>query len=146
VIGYVDSSVLVRLLLDEPEPFPGIADLEARVTSTLTQVECLRAVDSALHHGQLDDDEYSERRTAVFSLMRRMRLVAVSPLVLRRAGEPLPAPLRTLDAIHVATALRWRERHDSDLAFVTHDRRQGKVAQLLGFEAIGIDDGATSWS
>jgi predicted nucleic acid-binding protein len=137
MIGYVDSSVLVRLLLDEPDPFPWLADLEERVTSALTHVECLRSVDAALHVGKLDDNEYSDRRTAVFSLMRRMRLVAVSPAVLRRAGEPLPAPLRTLDAVHVATALRWRERRESDLVFVTHDRQQGGVARLLGFEVIG---------
>jgi uncharacterized protein len=138
MIGYVDSSVLVRLLLDEPEPFARLDELDERVSSALTQVECLRSVDTALSLGEVDDDEYVDRRAGVYSLMRRMRLVAVSPQVLRRAGEPLPAPLRTLDAVHVATALQWRERRESELVFVTHDGRQGKVARLLGFEVIGV--------
>jgi predicted nucleic acid-binding protein len=138
VIAYVDSSVLLRFVLDQPDQLKGLHDFAERITSAVTEVECLRAVDASRLRGDLNEDEYSDRRSAAFSQLRRMRRVVVSGSVLRRAGEPLPAPLKTLDAIHVATALQWRDRQAPDLVFATHDRQQGQVAKLLGFAVVGV--------
>jgi predicted nucleic acid-binding protein len=66
-----------------------------------------------------------------------MRRVLPSLSILRRAGQPLLVPLRALDAIHVATAVVYRERRAPDLVFATHDRRQARAAAALGFEVIG---------
>jgi predicted nucleic acid-binding protein len=138
VIAYVDSSVLLRFVLDQPDPLIGLHDFAERITSAVTEVECLRAVDASRLRGDLNEDEYADRRAAAFSQLRRMRRVIVSGSVLRRAGEPLPAPIKALDAIHLATALQWRDRQAPDLIFATHDRQQGGVAKLLGFEVIGV--------
>lgn len=139
MIVYVDSSVLLRLLLDQPEPLSHLTDFEHRLTSALTEVECLRAVDTSRLAGQLDDDEYAERRSATFSQLRRMKRVVVSGSVLRRAGEAFPVPLKTLDTIHLATATVWRQRRDEDLVFATHDRQLGRAAAALGFTVIGVE-------
>lgn len=138
MIAYVDSSVLLRFVLDQPDPLLGLHDFAQRITSAVTEVECLRVIDASRLAGGLNDDEYADRRAAVFSQLRRMRRVVVSGSVLRRAGEPLPAPLKALDAIHMGTALQWRDHEAPDLVFATHDRQQGRVARLLGFEVIGI--------
>lgn len=138
MIAYVDSSVLLRVVLDQPEPLCQLNDFHQRITSALTEVECLRVVDASRLLGELNDDEYADRRSSVFSQLRRMRRVVVAGSVLRRAGEPLPGPLKALDAIHVATALQWRDRWQSDLVFATHDRQQGRVASLLGLDVIGV--------
>ena len=58
--------------------------------------------------------------------------------ILRRAGEPYPVALKTLDAVHLATALMWRDRRAPDLVFATHDRRLGRAAAALGFAVIGL--------
>jgi predicted nucleic acid-binding protein len=138
VIAYVDSSVLLRFVLDQPDQLKGLHDFAERITSAVTEVECLRAVDASRLRGDLNEDEYSDRRSAAFSQLRRMRRVVVSGSILRRAGEPLPAPLKALDAIHVATALQWRDRQAPDLVFATHDRQLGRAASALGFPVIGV--------
>ena len=56
--------------------------------------------------------------------------------VLRRAALPMATPVRTLDAIHLATALMVRERTDDAVVFLTHDGRLSVAARALGF-AIG---------
>ncbi len=66
------------------------------------------------------------------------------PLGLHRAlhqvplPPPLPTPLGTLDAIHLATALLWRETRDPDLLVATHDRALALAARGSGFRVIGI--------
>ena len=74
----------------------------------------------------------------MFAQLRRMRRLGVSRSVLTRAGESLPLPVKTLDAIHLATALQWRERRAPDLVFATHDRQLGRAASALGFPVIGV--------
>jgi hypothetical protein len=55
-----------------------------------------------------------------------------------RAGGPLGAPLRSLDAIHLASALRWREENpEEQLTFTTHDERLARAAQMHGFTVVG---------
>jgi hypothetical protein len=70
--------------------------------------------------------------------MRRMRRVAVSRSVLDRAGTSFPLPVKTLDAIHLATALQLRDRGRADLVCATHDRQQARTALTLGFEVVGL--------
>jgi predicted nucleic acid-binding protein len=138
VIVYIDSSVLLRFVLDQPDPLTEILAFDERITSVIAEVECLRAVDTARYRGELDDDQYVERRFTVLAQLRRLRRLMPSRSVLQRAGEPLPSPLRALDAIHVATALQWRDHRDPELVFATHDRQQAKVARMLGFVVIGV--------
>ena len=58
--------------------------------------------------------------------------------VLARAAQPFPVVLGTLDAIHLATALLWRERSDADLVMATHDATLGLAARAVGFRVIGL--------
>ena len=65
--------------------------------------------------------ELADRRGLVLRLLERMNRVDVSPAVLRRAADPFPTPLGTLDAIHLATAVLWREGRSETAVLVTHD-------------------------
>jgi predicted nucleic acid-binding protein len=138
MMAYVDSSVLLRFVLDQPGRLVELTRYPDRLTSAVTEVECLRAVDALRVRGQLSDDEYVGRCSVVFTQLRRMSRLGVSRSVLTRASQPLPVPLHTLDAIHLATALQWRERRDPDLVFATHDRQLGRAAAALGFPVIGV--------
>jgi predicted nucleic acid-binding protein len=136
--AYVDSSVLLRFVLEQPPTLDEIDRFEGLVTSTLAQSECLRVVDNARLRGEIDQAEHDARRQAVYAKLRGLERVFVSASVLGRAEVPFPAPISTLDAIHVATALHWRDRGRPDLVFATHDARQARVASLLGFDVIGV--------
>lgn len=138
MIAYVDSSVIVRIVMRQPNRLAGLGAFDARVTSWLTQAECLRTLDRARLTDGLAGDDMLERAAVVHMMLRRMRRVAVSRSVLERAGASLPLPLKALDAIHLATALQLREHGGADLVFATHDRLQGKTAAALGFDVIGL--------
>jgi predicted nucleic acid-binding protein len=138
VIAYVDASVIVRFVMNEPRRLDEIARFDARITSALAEVECLRAIDKARLAGEYDDDEVARRRQRVFVQLRRMDRVLLTRTIVTRAGEALPVPLKALDAIHLATALVWRERRARDLVFATHDRQLGRAAAAVGFDVIGV--------
>lgn len=57
--------------------------------------------------------------------------------VLRRAGEPFSTPLGTLNAIHLATALQWRDATEAELAVATHDRALATAARASGLMVVG---------
>ena len=138
MIAYLDSSVVIRFLLLQPNRLPGLSSFEQLVTSQVTQLECLRTLDKARIEEHLGPDEILARSAALFSQLRRMRRVAVSRSILDRGGSSFPLPVKTLDAIHLATALQFREREQPGLMFATHDRQQGRAALAMGFEVIGL--------
>jgi len=139
VIAYVDSSVLLRFVLDQPGSLTELLSFENRVTSLVAEVECLRAVESARQRGLLTAEEAADRRRVTYDQLRRTGRLPVSAAVLRRAGEAYPLPVKSLDAIHLASALLVRERQSSDLVFATHDRQLGRLASVVGLPVIGAD-------
>ncbi|MEX0691219.1 MAG: type II toxin-antitoxin system VapC family toxin [Gemmatimonadales bacterium] len=138
MIAYLDASVLLRLVLGEPEAWEGWTEVQRAVASGLTEVEVLRTLDRLARQGALTVDEVAERRAAALALLERIELIEVSPPILRRAAEPFPTPLGTLDAIHLATALAWREGREPDLTLATHDRALGAAARAFGFRVLGL--------
>jgi predicted nucleic acid-binding protein len=64
-------------------------------------------------------------------LLARVSLLELAPMVLARALEPFPAPVRTLDALHLASALFLRA-HGQHVAVATYDERLAEAARLAG--------------
>jgi predicted nucleic acid-binding protein len=137
VIAYLDASAVLRLVLGEPQRLAEWAQVEAAVASALTQVECLRTLDRLGRMDRLSAEELAERRGAVYRLLEAVDVVAVSRSVLRRASEPFPTPLGTLDAIHLSTALLWRDGSGAALTMATHDRALATAARAAGFAVAG---------
>ena len=137
MIAYVDSSVLLRVVLAQPDRLLEWRSIQQAVTSALTEVECLRTLDRRLRQGLLDPEELADRRGLVLRLLERMDRVDVSPAVLRRAADPFPTPLGTLDAIHLATAILWREGRSEAPVLVTHDGQLATAARATGFVTAG---------
>lgn len=135
---YLDASVVLRVVLREAGMLPQWDQIEDAVSSALAEVECLRTLDRLLRSGVLTAEELAERRTVVYRLFEAVELVDVSRIVLRRAAEPFPTPLGTLDAIHLATALAWRDAREQVLILATHDRPLATAARSVGLEVMGV--------
>ena len=58
--------------------------------------------------------------------------------VLDRASQPMPTELGTLDAIHLATALLWKEMAGAQLTMATHDESLGLSAKAHGLSVVGL--------
>jgi predicted nucleic acid-binding protein len=138
VIAYVDASVLLRVVLRQRNRLREWRAIREGVASALVQVECLRTLDRLRLAGRLSDADLAVRREAVFWLMGEMTVVEVSGPVLDRASQALPSPLGTLDAIHLATALSWKERAAGDLVVATHDSQLGLAARGCGLAVVGL--------
>jgi len=104
----------------------------------LIAVESARTIDRLRLQGALTLEEAAVRLRAVSDWFEAIDLVLVRPPVLSRASEPLPAPIGTLDAIHLATALIWRERMGGLPTMATHDSGLGMAARAFGFNVRGI--------
>jgi predicted nucleic acid-binding protein len=85
----------------------------------------------------LSDEDLALRREAVYRLTEETTLVEPTRAVLQRAGQPLPTPLGTLDAIHLATAMLWRETRAEDIVMATHDQALAVAARAVGFPVVG---------
>ena len=138
MIAYVESSVVLRLVLGQPGALREWRALDRGVASALVEVECLRTLDRVKRLAAgLPETELARRRETVFRILETLEVVEPTRTVLSRAAQPLPVALGTLDAIHLATALAWREATDTELAFATHDARLATAARALGLRTVG---------
>jgi uncharacterized protein len=120
---YLDSSAFVKLVVEEAESLAVRAFLAERdtrrVSSALLRTEALRAV------RYLGSDALATVREG----LRRVDLVGIDDRILDAAGTLAPQVLRTLDAIHLATAMAVGDDLD---AIVTYDDRMVEAARLMG--------------
>ncbi len=125
--AYLDASALVKLAVREPETAAlerAIVDREALFTSEIGAVELRRALGRTGHPAAADQAE---------AVLDAVFLADLSPAVRAHAGRLQPASLRTLDAIHVATAASLAL---AELDFITYDDRQATAARAVGLRVL----------
>jgi predicted nucleic acid-binding protein len=121
---YVDSSVVLAQLLAEDRTPPESLWQSTLVSSRLLEYEVWNRV-NARH---LDESHGEDVR----SLLGRLNFLELAPPVLVRALEPFPAPVRTLDALHLAS-LWFLDQMGQRPVLATYDRRLADVATALAF-------------
>ncbi len=131
---YIETSALVAALLDEDATARVAVRGEGRrVASALTFTEAARALLQARIGGRLDLNEERAMLRRLRRFERRCETVAVSDAVLTRAARPFAVePIRTLDAIHLATVELLGETPQL-VTMVTRDRRVRDNARALGY-------------
>ena len=137
MIAYVDTSALLRIVLREPGALDELRSYDALISSELIAVESARTIDRLRLLGSLTADEAAARLRIVSDWLEAIDLVLLRPSVLSRASEPMPMAIGTLDAVHLATALIWRDRMGPLQALATHDTALGSAARAFGFEVVG---------
>jgi predicted nucleic acid-binding protein len=119
---YLDTSALLAQLLAEERRPPPALWREPLIASRLLEYEVwtrLYARGLEAQHGR-----------AVEEFLARVALVELSPLVLRRALQPFPLPVRTLDALHLAS-LDFLIQRRLDVRLATYDRRLATAAAAM---------------
>jgi len=125
VVSYLDASAIAKLVLDEPESGAMLAFASARtgiVTSRIGVIEVRRAAARRAH-----DPAHLER------VLRDIGILELDEVVARAASAVEPATIRTLDAIHLASAELIRAELD---ALVTYDDRLAVAARALGLTVV----------
>ena len=134
----VDTSVVLRVLLHEPNPIGIWGQWNKAYSSALWRVEALRTVDRLRLGREISDTEVAEPVREIQITHETFAIHPVTSPVLQRASETFPTVVGTLIAIHLATALSIREIEKVDL-LLTHDSQLATAARSLGFEVMGID-------
>lgn len=140
MIAYVDASVLLRVALRQPDALPEWRQIEQGVSSALVMTESLRTLDRLRLRAKLADEEVASRRSMLLKLIASLELVEIDAVVLDRAAQPMPTELGTLDALHLATGLLWKDMSRVDLVMATHDVALGLAARAHGLPVVGIGD------
>ncbi len=127
---YIDASVIVAATLDQPSALRGVR-WAAAVSSELIVAELLRTLDRLRLAASIPDAELARLREEAERNLASLDLVPINRAVLWRAGGAFPMPVKTLDAIHLATALLWDE-HAGEIVFLTLDRQLANAARACG--------------
>lgn len=136
--AYVDASVVLRLVLGQPNALADWPKIQRGVSSALVTTESLRTLDRLRLRAKLSDAEVATRRAAILSVVASLQLVELDAAVMDRASQPMPTELGTLDAIHLATALLWKEMTGAPITLATHDEALGLGAKAHGLPVIGV--------
>jgi predicted nucleic acid-binding protein len=133
-VRYIESSALVAALLEhDAEALTSLRAGARLVTSALTLAEAARALVRARIGERLTPDAERAAVRALRRFERRCYVVAVTDDVLARVRRPFPVePVRTLDAVHIATAESLGEAPQL-MSIVTRDHRIRENARALGY-------------
>jgi len=124
-LAYADASALVKLIVEEPESrslHRWYVEAERIITSRIGVIETHRASARRPH-----DPEHRDH------VIDDLEVIELDASIGRAAGLIEPAGIRTLDAIHLATAVRFLPQLD---AFVTYDDRLADAARALGLPVV----------
>jgi predicted nucleic acid-binding protein len=134
----MDTSTVLRTLFGESGPLEPWGDWESAYSSELLRVEARRAIDRLRLMTALRDEDVAEANEQLRSIEETLGFIRLTPTVLQRASLPMATLVRTLDALHIASALLFQERRGQTMTFATHDRAQATAARALGFGVIGV--------
>jgi predicted nucleic acid-binding protein len=126
-------------LLDEPSA-PGVrrflADAEIILASDLTLIECDRVLIRAVALGELNESEAADRRAHLADAASHWQIMRIAAEIVDRARQPFPEePIRTMDAIHIASALTARTGV-AGLKLLSLDDRVRRSARKLGLQVL----------
>lgn len=133
-VRYIESSALVAALLEgDAAVVKKVPAGTQQVTSALTLAEAGRAIVRARATGRLMAEETRAAVRALRTFERRCFILDVDRTALDRVGRPFPVePIRTLDAVHLATAELLGEPPPL-VTIVTRDGRVRANAEALGY-------------
>jgi predicted nucleic acid-binding protein len=136
---YAESSAVLAWLLDE-DTAPAVRRLlggaEIIVASDLTLIECDRVLIRAVTVGELTEAEAADRRAQLSAAASHWHVLRMAQEIIDRSRQPFPGePVRTLDAIHLASALTARAAI-AGLGLLSLDDRVRSAAKKLGIDVL----------
>ena len=137
MIVYLDTSVVLRRILNQPDAFADWATWDKAYSSELMGLEGRRTIDRLRLAGALDDQGVAQSHQQLGIVENAIAVLMIDRTVVARASLPMPTAIKSLDAIHLASAQLCREHRAESLVFVTHDVALGRAATALGFSVLG---------
>jgi predicted nucleic acid-binding protein len=139
VILYAESSAVLAWLLLEPAGScveTLLAAAERIVASDLTLLECDRAIHRAVAMGRVSQAAANQLALDLATTTAAWQIVQLLPAIVERARQRFPQePIRSLDALHVSSALHAK-LGSPDIQLLSLDSRVRRVAESVGLQLV----------
>ena len=138
-IAYIDSSIILRHAVEDKN---ALMDLEqfanGAMTSALTRVECFRVLDRWRLTHEVSEQQISKAWVTTREFLQSLKTIPITAAVIEAASQSFPIALKSLDAIHLASAILARNKSNTDAVMVTHDVKLALAAQAMDLRIAGI--------
>jgi hypothetical protein len=136
MVGYVDTSVLLRHILLGDSSIKHVLACERIISSELLEIESRRVIHRYRIDGEIDDEGCVQANTRLNDVLSGISLIALSSAVKRRAMGAFPVHVKTLDALHIASALVYADTSPGrNVLIFSFDTVMNRCAYALGFTA-----------
>ena len=139
--AYFDTSIWLKLYVREngSDEARSLAKKHFILSSALLLTECFSALSRKKMAGELDARSLQRLTKWIREDVSSLEIIEVSRSVLGKSQElVLKSATRTLDAIHIASAILFRELIEVPILFATSDRKQFGAAQQQGLNALFV--------
>ena len=140
--AYFDTSALIKRYVREKGSARVVSLLRRHdlLSSAITPVEVMSALCRRKRNGELSDEDFAVTLSRVQGERTRWELVELGPTVLSRAEEIVQGivPMRSSEAIHVASLVTFQAASGTRIPFVTGDDRQREAAAYIGLDVVWI--------
>jgi uncharacterized protein len=140
--AYFDTSALIKRYVSEKGSARVVSLLRRHdlLSSAITPVEVMSALCRRKRSGELSDEDCGATLSRVQGERTRWELVELGRTVLSRAEEIVQriVPMRSMDAIHVASLMTFQAESGTRIPFVTGDDRQRQAAAQIGLDVVWI--------
>jgi len=137
MIVYLDTSAVLRPLLGQKHALDWVG-WKSAYSSEILGLEARRVIDRLRLASALDDTGVMDAHRELGRIEQYLGTVQLTRPVLRRAAMAMPTAVKTLDAIHLTSAIVLAEKLNTSVTFATHDIRQATAAYALGFHVLGV--------
>lgn len=136
-INYFDSSVILRYSINHVDALRDLSHFSSgATTSVITHIECLRVLDRWRITREISESVLVDARSLCLKILRGLRTVELDDQVVQLAAQSFPIAMKSLDAIHLATALILKKQLNQPVRILTHDVKLGLAARAMELEVV----------
>lgn len=136
MVGYLDSSVLLQHILLGDAGIKQVLACDRIISSELLEIECRRVLHRYRMQGNLDDSRYIKALERLENVIAGVSILILSSKVKKRASEAFPIIIKTLDALHLASALMFQAAYPAEyLLIFSYDAGMNRCTRALGLTA-----------
>ncbi|AFM13851.1 type II toxin-antitoxin system VapC family toxin [Turneriella parva] len=133
---YLDASSALRWILNTPDTTAGFGEWDIAGSSVLFEVECCRTLERLLNERKMTPEQYAAAASQLQDLWDSMEKIPVKEDVIALAKQRFVAPMKTLDALHAASAQLWSRALDKEVMVISHDKKLNLIAKSLGLKTL----------
>ena len=135
-VFYFDSSVILRFAIGHENAIHDFSPYTYKAsTSAITIIECLRVLDRWRITKEISDKKLVDSRTICLQILNGLRIVSIDDSIVSLASQTFPIALKSLDAIHLATAIHLQNETKHGILLLTHDIKLQMAAIAMNIEA-----------